>query len=77
MFSKNGAHASAVIYSIVETARANGLNVNAYLEYLLANLSIHANYPTDDYIVQLLPWSKEVKKLCTTPQNVQNLISKC
>ena len=77
MFSKDGAHASAVIYSIVETARANGLNVNSYLEYLLANLSIHANDPTDDYIVQLLPWSKEVKKLCTKPQNFQNLISKC
>ena len=77
MFSKDGAHASAVIYSIVETAKANGLNVNSYLEYLLAELSAHADDPKEDYITRLLPWSKEVKKLCTKPQNFQNLISKC
>ena len=77
MFSKDGAHASAVIYSIVETAKANGLNVNAYLEYLLAEMATHANDPKEDYITRLLPWSKEVKKLCTKPQNFQNLISKC
>jgi len=76
MFSKDGAHASAVIYSIVETAKANGLNVNAYLEYLLAEMAAHANDPKEDYITRLLPWSKEVKKLCTKPQNFQNLISK-
>lgn len=77
MFSDKGAHASAVIYSLVETAKANGLNVNAYLEYLLAEMAAHANDPKEDYITRLLPWSKEVKKLCTKPQNFQNLISKC
>jgi len=30
-----GATASAVVYSLVETAKANGLNVNKYLEYVL------------------------------------------
>ena len=65
MFSTNGAQASAVIYSIVETAKANGLNVNAYLEYLLRELSAHADDPKEDYITRLLPWSKEAKKLCT------------
>jgi hypothetical protein len=69
MFSDKGAHASAVIYSLVETAKANGLNVNAYLEYLLAEMAAHANDPKEDYITRLLPWSKEVKKLCTKPQN--------
>ncbi|MCR5092683.1 MAG: transposase [Lachnospiraceae bacterium] len=65
MFSTNGAQASAVIYSIVETAKANGLNVNAYLEYLLRELSAHADDPKENYITRLLPWSKEAKKLCT------------
>ena len=67
MFSKNGAQASAVIYSIVETARANNLNINAYLEYLLLELSAHVHNgdPKESYITRLLPWSKEAKKLCT------------
>ena len=30
-----GATASAAVYSIIETAKANGLNVYTYLEYLL------------------------------------------
>ena len=45
MFSDKGAHASAVIYSLVETTKANGLNVNTYLEYLLAEMATHANPP--------------------------------
>ena len=30
-----GAKASAAVYSLVETAKANGLNVYAYLQHLL------------------------------------------
>ena len=37
--SVNGAKASAIIYSIVETAKANGLNVYKYLEFLITELS--------------------------------------
>jgi len=33
--SSKGSAASATVYSIVETAKANGLNVYTYLEYLL------------------------------------------
>jgi transposase len=54
MFSntKNGAQASAVLYSICETAKANGLMPFDYLNYLLEQL---ARNPTDlDY---LLPWN--------------------
>ena len=54
MFSntKNGAHASAVLYSLCETANANGLMPFDYLKYLLEQL---ARKPTDlDY---LLPWN--------------------
>ncbi len=71
VFSKNGAQASAVIYSIVETARANNLNINAYLEYLLLELSAHVHNgdPKESYITRLLPWSKEAKKLCSNDKN--------
>ena len=48
----NGANASAVLYSIVETAKANGLIPFDYLMHLLAQLS----EPEPD-IEQLLPWN--------------------
>ena len=34
----NGAKASALVYSIVETAKANGLNPFRYLEFLLTEM---------------------------------------
>lgn len=46
-----GAQASAILYSIIETAKANGLTPFDYLNYLLAQLS----QPQTD-IEQLLPW---------------------
>ena len=54
MFSNtgNGAHASAVLYSLVETAKANGLIPFDYLRYLLDELS--SNPQNIDY---LLPWN--------------------
>jgi len=36
--TKKGAGASAVIYSIIETAKANGINGDAYLKMLLEEL---------------------------------------
>ena len=39
MFSdtQNGANASSLVYSLVETAKANGVDVYNYLKYLLLN----------------------------------------
>jgi len=51
-----GATSSAVVYSIVETAKENGLNPYLYLKYLfeeLPNIDIKDN----DAIDELLPWS--------------------
>ena len=45
-----GAKISAVIYSLVETAKINGLNPASYLEYLLTALP-RGNQPED-----CLPW---------------------
>ncbi|MDA3869700.1 MAG: IS66 family transposase [Gammaproteobacteria bacterium] len=54
MFSntKNGAEASAVLYSLIETAKANGLIPFNYLKHLLEQLP---NKPED--IDHLLPWN--------------------
>ncbi|MCM1222283.1 MAG: IS66 family transposase [Lachnospiraceae bacterium] len=52
-----GADASAAVYSIVETAKANGMNPFAYLEFLLEHL------PNGCPAEECLPWSGEVKRV--------------
>jgi transposase len=59
-----GASASAAIYSIVETAKANKLNVYTYLEYLLLYMpdSDWQNHPEN--LENLMPWSEAVQAEC-------------
>jgi len=64
MESSNGAHASAVIYSLVETAKANNLNVYQYLELLLTEIPKHSDDTSLDFLDDLLPWSPRVQKEC-------------
>lgn len=53
--SNEGAGASAVVFSIVETAKLYGLNPFEYLKYLLEELSQKRH--TDELIESVLPWS--------------------
>lgn len=59
-----GASASAAVYSIIETAKANGLNVYTYLEYLLLYMpdTDWRNHPED--LDALMPWSGDVQVEC-------------
>lgn len=59
-----GASASAAVYSIIETAKANGLNVFAYLQHLLLYMpdTDWQNYPEE--LDDLMPWSSEVQEQC-------------
>jgi transposase len=59
-----GADASAIVYSIVETAKANNLNVYTYLNYLLLYMpdSDHRNHP--EVMADVMPWSKRVQEEC-------------
>lgn len=61
--SVEGANASAVIYSIVETAKANNLNVYQYIYTLLLYMPGCKNGSAG--IEQLLPWSDCVKEHCS------------
>lgn len=58
-----GAQASSVLYSIVETAKENGLHPYRYMEYLLATLP-DVNVSALD---ALLPWSDELPESCYAP----------
>lgn len=64
MDSIRGAQASAALYSLVETAKANNLRVYEYLEYILDGLSRHANDKDREFIKYLLPWSDAAQKKC-------------
>ncbi|MDR5876298.1 IS66 family transposase [Vreelandella gomseomensis] len=48
----SGAHASAAIYSLIETAKANGLSPYDYLQYVFATLPAL----DDNELLTLLPW---------------------
>lgn len=54
-----GADASATIYSLVETAKANGLNMYHYLWYLLEKLP--GTDLSDEAFEKCLSWNPEVK----------------
>lgn len=69
LFSKtpHGAQSSAIIYSIVETAKASHLNPFYYLEYLFETLpNIDINDPIK--VDQLLPWSDQLPEYCRIPK---------
>jgi transposase len=59
-----GAHASAVIYSMIETAKENGLNPLLYLTYLFENLPQLADPKDQNALDQLLPWSQTLPLAC-------------
>ncbi len=56
----NGANASALVYSIVETAKANDLDVYLYLKYLL--LKTPTEDTPDEELEKLCPWHPECRK---------------
>ena len=59
-----GARASATVYSLIETAKANNLNVYTYLEYLLLYMpdTDWRNHPEE--LELFLPWSENVQAEC-------------
>lgn len=63
--SANGAEASAMLYSVAETAKANGLKPYEYFSYLLSQL---VQYPRDNVpqgkLKELMPWSESLPDYC-------------
>ena len=56
----NGAKASAIIYSIAETAKANNLKPYDYFEYLLSEIPNHMDDRDNSFLEDLLPWSEHL-----------------
>lgn len=66
LFSKSieGAEASAVIYSITESAILNGLRPYHYLSYVMDTMRRLPDFPDEDQIRALLPWSPAIPEEC-------------
>lgn len=62
LFAKSirGADASAVVYSITETALLSGLKPYVYLTYVLDQIRQMGSFPKPDELERLLPWSDDL-----------------
>lgn len=61
--TSDGAKASAIVLSIIETAKANQLNIFQYLYTLLLYMPDYKNEPAG--IKQLMPWSEFIRERCS------------
>lgn len=75
LFSKSpkGATASAIVYSVIETAKANNLNTFYYLTYLFEKLP-NIDLENMEELDQLLPWSDSIPEVCKVPNKEDNNI---
>ena len=62
--SEDGAIAAANAYSIVETAKANNLDVRKYFEYILKKLPLAEGNLTDKFLETIMPWGSEAQERC-------------
>lgn len=62
--SPKGAQASAGVYSLIETAKANGLNPTKYIHRILRDFPglPYREYP--EYLDDFLPWDPIIQKTC-------------
>ena len=63
--TKYGAEDSAIIYSIVETAKANVLNPRDYLKKLFDEIPKHMDDKDTSFLAGLLPWADEIQTVCS------------
>jgi len=62
--SEKGAVANAICYTLLESAKANGINPFKYLVYLLQQLPNLSDISDIERLTDFLPWSKTIKENC-------------
>ena len=60
--SVDGAESNAILYSLIESAKVNNLNIYKYINYLLEELPQLENVNDANILEKYLPWSKELPK---------------
>lgn len=56
-----GAKSSAVIYSLIETAKANGIEPYTYLNLILTDMQYMGKPFSNEELESFMPWSEEIK----------------
>ena len=62
--SPGGAAATACIYSMIETAKANGLDPKKYLITLLSGFQVLGYDECRKHLEEYLPWNEEIRQTC-------------
>lgn len=62
--SPRGAEASAGIYTLIETAKANGLNPLKYIQFILSDIPGSTFLEFPEYLEDYMPWNPMIQKLC-------------
>ena len=70
-----GAQASAIAYSIIQSAVANGLNPYQYLLHLLTELPTVLTKNPDADLSPYFPWSKDVQEKCKYAQGAKGQLT--
>ena len=56
-----GAKSSAIIYSLIETAKANGIEPYTYLNLILTDMQYMGRPFSNEELESFMPWSEEIK----------------
>ena len=62
--SIHGAEASAIVYSLTESAKANDLKPYEYIKHLLTEIPEHIDGTDLTFLDDLLPWSEALPEEC-------------
>jgi len=62
--SPKGADASASIYSLIETCKANKVEPYRYFEYILIRLPNNSSPKTAEDFERYMPWDPEIQANC-------------
>lgn len=65
----HGAQASAIVYSIAESAKANNLKPYNYFKYILEEIPKHIESKNTKFLEDLLPWSHNLPVDCKKQSN--------
>ncbi|HEM3634459.1 TPA: transposase [Streptococcus suis] len=66
LFSQSfeGAKSTAVILSLLETAKRHGLDAEKYMTYLLEHLPNEETIAKKEVLEAYLPWKEKIKRAC-------------
>lgn len=62
--TEKGATASAIVYTLAETAKVNGLNTRLYLETVMTKMLDYKNEP-ESILEDLMSWSEMMHETCS------------